>query len=76
MAVYIPDTCTTIDRYAFRNSAVEKIRIPAGCSLGKGILDGCENVFVFSEAGSEAAAYCESHDNCTFVEEVKGDFVS
>ena len=74
VVVYIPDTCTTIGKYAFRNSAVEKIRIPARCSLGKGILDGCGNVYVFSEAGSEAAAYCESHDNCTFVEEVKGGF--
>lgn len=31
--IYIPDTCTSIGAYAFRNAAVIQIRIPTGCSI-------------------------------------------
>ena len=67
--VYIPDSCTMIGAYAFRNSKIEQIRIPAGCSIDDTAFYGCESVQIFGSAGSTAEAFCNSHDNCTFIAE-------
>ena len=67
--VYIPDTCTSVGSFAFRDSAVTRIRIPANCALGEDVFSGCEKVFIFGTAGSPAEEYCNTHDNCTFVAE-------
>ena len=45
------------------------IRIPAGCRLGANIFDGCELVYIYSAAGSDAKNYCRTHGNCVFMEE-------
>ena len=67
--VYIPDTCTSIGAYAFKNSAVAQIRIPADCSIASTAFDGCEAVRIFGTPGSAAEAFCDTHENCTFTEE-------
>ena len=67
--VYVPDTCLSIGAYAFRNSAVQKIRIPAECTIATTAFDGCESVRIFGTAGSNAEAFCKTHDNCIFVVE-------
>lgn len=70
--VYIPDGCTSIGAYAFRDcKALKRIRIPAGCALGEDVFDGCGPVFVFAPAGSPAEAYCRNHNNCVFVEQAQ-----
>ena len=61
--------CANISDYAFRNSSVQQIRIPVNCTLGTGVFDGCNKVFLFSASGSPAEAYCISHSNCIFVKE-------
>lgn len=69
-SVSIPDGCTAIGDYAFKDcSALARIRIPAGCTLGTDVFDGCAKVFIFGTAGSSAETYCQSHDNCVFVED-------
>ena len=66
--VDIPDGCTSIGDYAFRNCGqLTQIRIPASCILGQDVFDGCEKVYVFGTAGSDAERYCSKHDNCEFV---------
>ena len=71
--VDVPDSCTAIGDYAFQNCEnLTQIRIPAGCSLGTGVFDGCTHtIYVFGTAGSEAQAYCNdpTHTNCVFVDE-------
>ena len=67
--VYIPDTCTSIGVYAFRNSAIQQIRIPAGCSIASTAFYGCDDVKIFGVPGSAAETFCANHDNCTFVAE-------
>ena len=67
-AVYIHDGCGSIGDHAFRSCPnLTQIRIPAGCSLGTDVFDGCELVYVYSTAGSPVEAYCVAHDNCVFV---------
>ena len=71
-AVLVPAQVTFIGARAFRNCArLERIRIPAGCTLGEDVFDGCGLVFVYSAAGSPAEAYCSdpAHSNCVFVQE-------
>ena len=68
--VYIPDGCTEIGPYAFKDCRnLAQIRIPTGCAIGEFAFDGCENVYIFSVSGGGAEQYCEHHDNCTFVAE-------
>ena len=67
--VYIPDSCTTIGAYAFRNAAVTQIRIPANCTIAHSAFDGCESVQIFGTSGSPAEAFCNRHDNCVFIPE-------
>ncbi|MBQ9198339.1 MAG: hypothetical protein IJ157_14025 [Clostridia bacterium] len=69
LVVLVPDTCGGIGAYAFRDSAVTQIRIPAGCAVGEGAFDGCGQVTVFGTAGSPAESYCAAHDNCVFIAE-------
>lgn len=70
--VYIPDSCTEIAPYAFRNCKhLRQIRIPADCIIGESTFDGCENLYVFGLPGSGAEQYCNNHDNCTFVVEAQ-----
>ena len=68
--VYIPDTCTRIGKWAFRNCAnLKQIRIPANCSVGSEAFSGCTKVVIFGTTGSPAQTYAENHANCTFVAE-------
>ena len=68
--VAIPENCESVGDYAFRDCAdLTMIRIPADCTLGTGVFDGCTKVYVFGAAGSPAESYCNSHSNCVFVEE-------
>ena len=68
IVVYVPDSCGRIGSYAFRNSAVRQIRIPVGCSIADTAFAGCVEVKIFGTPGSPAEAFCETHDNCTFIE--------
>ena len=47
------------------------IRVPAGCTLGADVFDGCENVYAFGALGSDEERYCTEHTNCVFVEETQ-----
>ena len=67
--VYIPDACTSIGAYAFKNSLVERIRIPAGCSIADTAFEDCGEISIYGTAGSPAETFCNTHDNCTFIEE-------
>ena len=65
--VGIPEGCTFIDDYAFRNCRnLTQIRIPADCELGADVFDGCGLVIVYSTPGSFAETYCNAHINCVF----------
>ena len=69
-AVDIPSGCVKIGAGAFRNcKLLQSIRIPADCSLGEDVFDGCAMVYVFGVSGSPAEAYCMAHGNCVFVQE-------
>ena len=67
--VYVPDGCRIIGDYAFRASAVTRIRLPAQCQLGEGVFDDCAEVLIFGVPGSPAEAYAQAHTNCTFIPE-------
>ena len=68
--VYIPDTCTSIGKWAFKDcTKLTQIRIPANCAIGTDAFSGCVNVLIFSTKGSAAETYANSHANCTFVAE-------
>ena len=67
--VKIPDTCTSIGAYAFRNCRnLYLIQIPEGCAIGENAFDGCKKVYIFGFSGSPAEAYCDTHENCIFVQ--------
>ena len=67
-SVSIPDGCKAIGDYAFKDcTTLTRIRIPAGCTLGADVFDGCTKVYILGTAGSAAEAYCQSHGNCVFV---------
>ena len=71
-SVYIPDGCTSIGTYAFRDCKdLIRIRIPAGCTVGADAFDGCEKVYIFSTVGSSAERYCLNHSNCVFAAETQ-----
>lgn len=64
--VDIPESCTFIGDYAFRNCGdVVLIRIPADCVLGRDVFDGCGKVYVFGYIPGEEEA---SWENCVFME--------
>ena len=68
--VYIPDTCTRIGKWAFRNCKnLKQIRIPANCTVGSEAFSGCPEVVIFGTTGSPAQTYAENHANCSFVAE-------
>lgn len=67
--VFVPDSCTSIGSYAFRNASIRKIRIPAGCTVASNAFYGCNNITIFGTPGSSAQAYCDRHSNCTFAAE-------
>ena len=67
--VYVPDGCASIGKWAFRNSAVTQIRLPADCAVGEDAFDGCTRVLIYGTAGSPAQQYAEDHVNCLFIEE-------
>ena len=68
--VYIPDSCTFISSFAFRDCEfLSQIRIPAKCEIADTAFDGVEKVYIFGTAGSYAEVYCQDHANCVFVEE-------
>lgn len=68
--VYIPDTCTNIGKWAFKDcSKLTQIRIPAKCSIGTDAFSGCAKVVIFGTKGSAAETYANSHSNCSFVAE-------
>ena len=69
--VYIPDQCTSIGEYAFKDcKKLRQIRVPDNCSISLHAFDGCETVYIFSTAGSRAETFCENNQNCLFVLEV------
>ena len=66
----IPSGCERIGKEAFKDCKnLERIRIPADCTVGEDAFAGCGRVYVFSTADSDAYNYCADHDNCVFVEE-------
>ena len=67
--VLVPDTCESIDQYAFRNSAIERIKVPGNCTIADNAFDGCETVLIFGPSGSLAESYCDTHTNCRFITE-------
>ena len=67
--IYIPDTCTSIGTYVFRNVEVIQIRIPSGCSIEDTAFDSCDAVQIFGTPCSAAESFCESHENCVFIAE-------
>lgn len=67
--VYIPDSCTSIGEYAFRNSGIKQIRIPLNCKIADTAFDGCTDVEIFGTPGSDAEKYCKAHENCIFIAE-------
>lgn len=69
--VYIPDTCSQIGPYAFRNASIAQVRIPARCMIADTAFEGCAMVEIFGTPGSAAETFCAAHDNCTFVAEAE-----
>lgn len=70
--VDVPEDCSSIGDYAFRNClSLTQIRIPADCRMGRDVFDGCTLVYVYSAEGSQAEAYCQTHDNCVFAGEAQ-----
>lgn len=68
--VYLPDICTSIGKWAFKDcEKLTQIRIPANCVIGSDAFSGCVDVVIFGTKGSAAEAYANSHANCTFVAE-------
>ena len=68
--VYVPDTCTNIGKWAFRNCiGLTQIRIPENCAIGTDAFAGCNYVVIFGAKGSPAETYANSHTNCAFAEE-------
>ena len=68
--VDVPASCTSIGDRAFRSCPnLTQIRIPANCSLGVDVFDGCAMVVVFGAVDSPAESYCSTHANCVFVAE-------
>ena len=68
--VLVPDSCTSISDHAFKDcAALTQIHIPAACTLGTDVFDGCTLVYVFGTSGSPAETYCQEHENCVFVKE-------
>ena len=68
--VYIPDTCTSIGEYAFKNCTdLRKIRLPKNCSIAPNAFDGCELVYVYAPEGGTTMDYCMNHSVCKFITE-------
>ena len=72
VSVEIPEKCTFIGDYAFKNCAnLTGIRIPENCLLGTDVFAECPKVYVFDKSGSDAERYCSEHANCVFVAEAQ-----
>ena len=68
--VYIPEGCTSIGSYAFKDCEnLREIHIPTNCDISDTAFDGCGTIYVFGESGSSIENYCQSHNNCIFMEE-------
>ena len=68
LVVGVPEGCLSIGDGAFRDSALIVILIPGESELGDDVFAGCRLVYVSAHAGSPAQHYCETHDNCIFIE--------
>ena len=67
--VSVPSGCERIGDYAFRNSALTRIRLPGSCEIQLTAFDGCGLVLVYSSSGSTAESVCEQLPNCVFIPE-------
>ena len=67
--IYIHDGCESIGDYAFANSSITKIRLPANCEISESAFDGCSDVVIYSSVSSNAEKFCATHNNCIFAEE-------
>ncbi len=68
--VEIPAGCASIGDRAFSNCPnLTQIRIPARCTLGEDVFDGCPHVYVYGVTGSPAEIFCRQFGHCEFVED-------
>ncbi len=69
MTVVDAGHCTSIGKWAFKDSGVTQIRLPQACDIAPDAFDGCGTVYVFAPAGGTTQAYCDQNTNpCVFVE--------
>ena len=70
--VYVHDGCVSIGDHAFRNCvSLSQIRIPDLCVIGADAFEGVGRVYIYGTALSPAQDYCDSHENCVFVDELQ-----
>ena len=69
--VLIPEHCERIGKEAFKDCRnLERILIPADCTVGEDAFIGCDWVLVYGAENSSAWAYCQAHpENTLFMPE-------
>lgn len=58
---------TSIGKWAFKDTELTQIRLPANCSIDADAFTGCGTVYVFAPAGSATEEFCADHNGVIFV---------
>ena len=58
---------TSIGKWAFKDTELTQIRLPANCSIDADAFTGCGTVYVFAPAGGATEEFCANHNGVIFV---------
>ena len=69
MTVVDARNCQSIGAYAFKDSGLTQIRLPADCTIDDDAFAGCAALYVFAPAGGSTERFCKKDTNpCIFIE--------
>ncbi|MBQ6366639.1 MAG: InlB B-repeat-containing protein, partial [Oscillospiraceae bacterium] len=69
--VYVPDTCTSVGKEAFKNCEnLTQIRLPKNCAINEHAFDGCTALTaIYAPAGGTTEQWCKDNPAIPFVAE-------
>lgn len=68
LSVVDAQTCTSIRKWAFKDSGVTQIKLPMDCDIDEDAFSGCGTVYVYAPVGGMTQTFCDQASNLIFVE--------